>query len=178
MIGGLWQQILSGSFWYPLAFLILAVGTLVPALLVVLSRSLVHSALWLLVSLMSTAGLFVLLGAEALGALQILIYCGGVIVLILFAVMLTHGAARPETGVHNRLLWWSLPVVLGFGILTFTLTRREAWPLAQMHGAADVTPRLADALLGPYVLAFEVASVILLVAMVGAIVIATAEPKQ
>ncbi len=178
MIGSLWQQFLSGSFWYPFSFLLLAAGTVFPALLVVLSRSIVHAALWLLVCLASVAGLFVFLGAEFLGAIQILVYCGGVVVLVLFAVMLTQGAATPEKAVHNRLLWWALPVVAGFGFLVYTLTRRVVWPIAQLAQTADATPRLADALLGPYVLAFEVASIVLLVAMIGAIVIASAEPKQ
>ncbi len=178
MTGPLWQQFLSGSFWYPLAFLILSAGILLPALLVVLLRSIVHSALWFLVCLASVAGLFVLLGAEFLGAIQILTYCGGLVVLVLFAIMLTQGAARPQSSVRSRLLWWSLPVVAGFGILVYALVLKATWPVTWTPHPGDVTPRFADTLLGPYVLAFEVASVILLVAMIGAIVIARAEPKQ
>ncbi len=178
MIGSLWQLFLSGSFWYPLSFIILAAGAVFPALLVVLSRSIVHSALWLLVCLASVAGLFVFLGAEFLGAIQILVYCGGVVVLVLFAVMLTQGAAVPEKAVHNRLIWWALPVAVLFGALVYLLIRRVAWPVAPLAQITDATPRLADAVLGPYVLAFEVASIVLLVAMIGAIVIARAEPKQ
>lgn len=178
MIGSLWPQFISGNFWYPLSFLILAAGAVFPALLVVLSRNIVNSALWLLVCLASVAGLFVFLGAEFLGLIQILIYCGGVVVLVLFAVMLTQGAVAPEKSVHNRLLWWALPTAFGFGTLVFALTQRVEWPVSELAQIADATPRLADAVLGPYVLAFEVASLVLLVAMIGAIVIARAEPKQ
>jgi len=173
-----WQSFLTGSFWQPLAFVCFAAGVLIPALLVVFSRNIVHAALWLLPCLASVAGFYLLLGAELLAAVQILIYCGGIVVLILFAIMLTHGVGDPDVRVRNQQLWWGLLVVVGVGALVLYLLSQEVWPVAATFAAGDVTGRLAEALLGPYVLAFEVASVILLVAMVGAIVIARAEPKE
>jgi len=173
-----WQAFLSGSFWYPLAFFLFAAGVLIPALLVVFSKNIVHSALWLLPCLASVAGLFLLLGAELVAAIQILIYCGGIVVLILFAIMLTHGVGDPDVRVHNQQLWWALLPAVVLAFLILYLLHTESWPVAPPAISADVTARLADALLTSYVLAFEVASVILLVAMIGAIVIARGEPKQ
>jgi NADH:ubiquinone oxidoreductase subunit 6 (subunit J) len=174
----LWQSFLTGSFWYPLAFVVFSAGILMPAALVVLSRNIVHAALWLLPCLASVAGFYLLLGAELLAAVQILVYCGGIVVLILFAIMLTRGIGDPDVRVHNQQLGWGLlgAVVLG-GVMLYLLGR-QVWQVGPGPADQDVTGRLAEALLGPYVLAFEVASVVLLVAMVGAIVIARGEPRE
>ncbi len=168
----------SGSFWYPLAFIVFALGALVPAILVVVSRNIVHAALWLLVSLASVAGLYLLLNAEFLAALQILVYCGGIVVLFLFAIMLTPRVADPDVRMHNQQLFWGLMAAVLLAGVSLHLLRDEWWQVVPAGQMQDVTGRLAQSLLGPYALAFEVASVILLVAMVGAIVIVRAEPKE
>jgi NADH-quinone oxidoreductase subunit J len=177
MIAVIAEQLQTGAFWHPLAFVCLAAGALISGLLVVLSRNILHSALWLLPCLVSVAGLFLLLGAEALAAIQILVYCGGIVVLILFAVMLTRGIGDPDVRATNQQLAWGFIGAAGLAGVVLHLLSREAWPVASRANLGDVTGRLADALLTPYVLAFEVASVILLVAMIGAIVIARGEPQ-
>jgi NADH:ubiquinone oxidoreductase subunit 6 (subunit J) len=181
--GPLWrdlvQSFLAGSFWYDFAFVCFALGTLIPAALVALSRNIVHSALWLLPCLASIAGLYLLLGAELLAAIQILVYCGGIVVLILFVIMLTHGVGHPDVRVHNQQLFWGVVVAAGLAGVLLHLLQNEAWQVGMSWApAAGVTARLAYALLRGYVLAFEVASVILLVAMIGAIVIARAERSE
>jgi NADH-quinone oxidoreductase subunit J len=182
MIASLWQSaveaFLSGSFLYPLAFVAFAFGTLVPAVLVVVTKNIVHAALWLLVSLASVAGLYLLLGAELLAAIQILVYCGGIVVLFLFAIMLTPGVGDPEVRVHNRQLFWGFIAATLLAAVALHLLSSEPWRVVSTANLTDVTGRLAEALLGPYLLAFEVASVILLVAMIGAIVIVRAEPRE
>ena len=178
MIASLWHAIQDGSFLYPFAFIVFAAGTLIPAALVVVSRNIVHSALWLLASLASVAGLYLLLGAELIAAIQILVYCGGIVVLFLFAIMLTPGVGDPDVQVHNRHLLGGFLVSTVLAAVALHLLSGESWALATTADLSDVTGRLADALLGPYVLAFEVASVILLVAMVGAIVIVRSEPRE
>jgi len=177
-MASLWHAFLDGSFLYPFAFIVFAVGTLVPAAMVVVSRNIVHSALWLLTSLASVAGLYLLLGAELLAAIQILVYCGGIVVLFLFAIMLTPGVGHADVQVHNRQTFWGLLVALVFAGVAMHLLRDETWALAPAANLGDVTGRLAGALLENYALAFEAASVILLVAMVGAIVIVRAEPRE
>jgi NADH:ubiquinone oxidoreductase subunit 6 (subunit J) len=172
------EALKSGSFWFPLAFGCFAVATVIPAVLVVLSRNIVHSALWLLLSLASMAGLYVLLNAEFLAALQILVYCGGIVVLFLFAIMLTPRLGDPDVASHNRqVLWGALVAVLAGGVFSYVL-KDAPWRVAPAADVRYVTGRLADAFMGPYALAFEVTSVILLVAMVGAIVIVRTEPRE
>jgi NADH-quinone oxidoreductase subunit J len=177
MTAAVTHQLQSGAFWYLFAFACLGAGVLIPGLLVVLSRNLLHSALWLLPCLVSVAGLFLLLGAEFLAAVQILVYCGGIVVLILFAVMLTHGLGHADIRVVNQQLLWGVIGAAALAGVVLHLLSRQMWPIGSATTPADVTGRLAEALLSPYVLAFEVASVVLLVAMVGAIVIARAEPE-
>jgi NADH:ubiquinone oxidoreductase subunit 6 (subunit J) len=172
------NQFVSGAFWYPLAFVLFALGTLVPAVLVVLSRNIVHSALWLLASLASVAGLFLLLGAEFLAAIQILVYCGGIVVLFLFAIMLTPGVGDPDVRAHNQQVFWGAIAATLAAAVSLHLLASESWQVVPAAQLAAATNRLADALMGEYVLAFEVASVVLLVAMVGAIVIVRSEPQE
>ena len=171
------EMFVSGSFLYPFAFVVFALGTLVPAAMVVVSRNIVHSALWLLASLASVAGLYLLLGAELLAAIQILVYCGGIVVLFLFAIMLTPGVGDPDVQVHNRQLFWGFIAAVIFAAVSLHALSGELWNDSPAV-LSDVTGRLADALLSRYVLAFELASVILLVAMVGAIVIVRSEPSE
>lgn len=178
MIASLWQSVMDGSFLIPLAFVVFALGALVPAALVVVSRNIVHSALWLLASLASVAGLYLLLGAEMLAAIQILVYCGGIVVLFLFAIMLTPKVGDPDVRTHSQWLFWGFVLATLLAAVALHLLSGESWPPTSAAALGDVTGRLADALLGPYVLAFEVASVILLVAMIGAIVIVRGEPKE
>ena len=178
----LWQSavdaFVSGSFLYPFAFVVFALGTLVPAVMVVMSRNIVHSALWLLASLASVAGLYLLLGAELLAAIQVLVYCGGIVVLFLFAIMLTPGVGDPDIQVHNRQFFWGLIVAVLLAAVSLHVLSEESWGVALAADLNDVTGRLAEALLSRYALAFELASVILLVAMVGAIVIVRSEPRE
>jgi len=177
VIGAIWESLHSGSLWQPLAFVCFAAIVLASGLLVVLSRNLLHSALWLLSCLAGVAGLFFLLGAEMLAAIQILVYCGGIVVLILFAIMLTHGLGHTDVRVANQQLLWGSIGAAGLAGVVLHLLSQESWTMGVAAEPVDVTARLADALLNPYVLAFEVASVVLLVAMVGAIVMARAEPE-
>ena len=174
----IWQSFSSGSFWYPLAFICFALGTLIPAALVALSRNIVHAALWLLLCLASVAGLYLLLDAELLAAIQILVYCGGIVVLILFAIMLTRGVGDADVRVHNQQLVWGLAAAMGIAGVILRLLTQEAWQVGSGRPPVDVTGGLAEALLGPYVLAFEVVSVILLAAMIGANDIARGEGKE
>ncbi|MCJ7750656.1 MAG: NADH-quinone oxidoreductase subunit J [Armatimonadetes bacterium] len=175
MTGAIAESLTTGLFWYPLTFGCLAAGVLISALLVVLSRNIVHSVLWLLVCLLSVAGLFILLDADFLAGVQVLIYCGGIVVLMLFALMLTRGVGDPSERAHNRQFWWGLLAAAGLGAIALGLMRRATWPVTAEAAVQDVTGLLADALLGPYVAAFEITSVVLLVAMIGAIVIARRE---
>jgi len=157
-------------------FILLAVITVGAALGVVISKNIVHSALLLVLTFLGVAGLYFQMNAGFIGLVQILIYGGAISVLIIFAIMLVMDVEVEKTNLPNpstprRLagLYVSilLTAVLG-GAIWFT-----RWPLAQAGAKGlDEMALLADLMLGKYVVAFEVAAILLLVAVVGAIILA------
>ena len=155
-------------------FFVLAAFTVAAALLVVLRRNIVHSAVALIFSFCGVAGIYVLLDAEFLGAVQVLIYVGGITILLLFAIMLTTRIAA-RVNVFNAQVGLSALIALG---ITAVLVYASLTGI-QMGGEAPPPPETAPALgrllLTTHVLPFEVASVLLLAAMVGAIILARRE---
>lgn len=152
-------------------FYLLAALALGSGAIVALSRNVIHSALALLGTFLGVAGLYILLAADFLAAVQLLVYVGGTLTLILFAVMLT--ARIDETGVsnpHHHLLVGVATVVAVLAILG-TVTASTAWALGAPTGNPS-TARLGHAFLSDYLLPFEIGSVVLLAALVGAVVIA------
>ena len=121
------EALKTGSFWYPLTFAIFALGTLVPAVMVVWSRNIVHSALWLLASLASMAGLYLLLNAEFLAAIQILVYCGGIVLLFLFAIMLTPRVGDPDVRAHGGHVYWGLLAAVALAAIVLQFLSTESW---------------------------------------------------
>jgi NADH-quinone oxidoreductase subunit J len=158
-----------------IVFLILTVMTLGGALGVVVSRNLFHSALFLALSFAGVVGYYVLLDAGFLAAVQLLIYIGAIAILILFAVMLTRGLMAKRQSQHNQQwLIAALVTLLIFVVLAVVLWQVE-WPVASEQALASPNvsvSQLGQELLGPYVIPFEVASVLLLVALIGAVILA------
>ncbi len=160
------------------AFAFLAGMTLVSALGVVLSRSVVHSALFMSGSFLGIAGFFVMLNAPVLAAFQVLIYVGAVTVVILFGIMFTQRPqARRYRTIVNRQGWWGFFVAAGVGtFLAYVLANEDWGSTAAGNGPREVGAFGRD-LLGVsagseiFVLLFEVASVLLLVAIIAAIVV-------
>lgn len=161
-----------------IAFAFLTGMTLVSALGVVLSRSVVHSALFMSGSFLGISGFFVMLNAPALAAFQVLIYVGAVTVVILFGIMFTQKPqVRRYRTIINRQFWAGFLVAAGVGAFLAYVLSAETWSGAK----AGNGPRGVDAfgrdLLGVsqgaeiFSLLFEVASVLLLVAVVAAIVV-------
>lgn len=153
-------------------FFVLSAVTLVSGALVVTTRSLFRSALWLVLAFFGIAGLFVLLNAEFLAVAQVLIYVGAISTLIIFAIMLSRGVMDPKARRFND--QWGL--VAGFAAVLFVLLSailtRTQWPLSPGVAPEGAIARLGADFVGPYVIPFEVASVLLVVAMIGAIIIA------
>jgi NADH-quinone oxidoreductase subunit J len=161
-----------------IVFLLAAAFTLVSALLVVTRPNLVHASLWLIAALAGVAILFVLLEAGFLAAVQVVIYIGAIAILIIFAVMLTRGVMSDAGPGVNR-NWWgaALSAVLLFGGIVALLSQvpaaasRLPAPLGDADALLeDLGRSLVD--VDRYVLPFEVASVLLLAALIGSIVIA------
>jgi NAD(P)H-quinone oxidoreductase subunit 6 len=158
-------------------FLLLAVATLVGAAGVALSRNIFWSAMGLLSSLVGVGGLYVLLSADFIAITQVLVYIGGVLVLIIFAVMLTSQIR--DVNVSNR----SLGLAGGFAVffvVSLLLSFVALWTPWKLTGQAPIvgtTAAIGDGLLGKWLLPFEIASVVLIATMVGAIVVARKEVK-
>ena len=157
----------------PIAFGIVAGCLLFSALLVVSGRNLVHSVLWLAVTLASTAVLYVLLGAPFLATIQIILYTGGVITLMLFGVMLTRRHdqvfVENETAGRRRIPAFLTAATL-FGVVAAAVFRTR--PLPENPPRTVTTEEIGRSFLTEHLLAFEVLSILLLAAMIGAIVLA------
>ena len=153
-------------------FILLALITLAAAVMVVTTRNLMRSALWLILAFFGIAGIFILLNAEFLAVAQILIYVGAISMLIIFAIMLTRGLMDLKQTRFNE--QWG--VAGGFAALLFVvlaaIVTRIAWPVAADAVPLEPIKQLGRDFVGPYVIPFEVASVLLVVAMIGAIIIA------
>ena len=155
-------------------FIVISAVTLISAVLVVTTRSLFRSALWLVLTFFGIAGLFILLHAEFHAIAQVLIYVGAISTLIIFAIMLSRGVMDPNARRFND--QWGL--VAGFAAVFFVLLTailtRIPWQLttAEAPASADAIQLLGRELVTPYAIPFEVASVLLVVAMIGAIIIA------
>ena len=154
-----------------LIFYAIAALVLISAGGVAFSKNILHSAFSLLGTLGGVAGLYLFLGADFVGVAQIIIYVGGILVLILFAVLLTNRIGEVKiTNLTIPRMGAAVPVLFGVaGLLFIAITTK--WPLTQ-PAAAPTTARLGDAFLREYLLPFELASVVLLMALIGAVVIA------
>ncbi len=154
-----------------LVFLLFGVIAVVSGLLAMMSGQLVHSALWLIVTLGAIAGCFVLMTAEFVAWVQVLVYVGSIVVLVIFALMMTRqtsaGPSAEVTG--NRGAAGALGIVTAVGL--------GATVIAGFHGERIEGRRIGtvrsigDALFHDWVLGFEILSVVLLAALIGAIVI-------
>lgn len=151
------------------AFWVLAATTIVCAIMVAAVRDLVHAVLFLALTFVGVAGIYIVLSADFVAVVQVLIYAGAVGVLMTFAIMLTPAADR-----RNSETPFQAPAAVLAGlvlaVVTFVAYDTE-WRLAD-RGAFSVTAAsLGEAFLKPYVVPFEVASVLLMTAMIGAIVL-------
>jgi NADH-quinone oxidoreductase subunit J len=155
------------------AFLALAVVGGLAGVLVVTSRNIVHAALWLVVALASVAGVFLLLAAPFVAFVQVIIYVGAIVVLILFGIMLTRAPVGRRV-LDNSLRARIGALVIGggmFAMLTWFMV--DAWSGERItNRAATSTAALGNAIFRNYVLPFEAVSILLLAALIGAIVLA------
>lgn len=159
-------------------FYLIAAIAVAGALGVVLARNAVYAALFLIMAMLAVAGVYILLASEFLALVQVLIYAGAVTVLLLFALMLTRVTDVRESMTGAQ---WPLAAVVSMllgGLLIVTVTTSD-WP-----GDADGTitrvlfEDLGTALFTQWAVPFEIASLVLLVALVGAIVIAREEEEE
>jgi NADH-quinone oxidoreductase subunit J len=152
----------------PIAFWTLAVILVGSALSVVLSKNLFHAVLWLAFALTGTAGIFLLLDAEFLAAVQLLLYAGGVITIVVFAIVVTQRLVGERLSQTNRHI--AAGAVVSGALLWFIVRTIGARPLAATRPTlvGDVTRLVGESVLTKYVLPFELLGVLMLAAMLGA----------
>ena len=159
-------------------FYLVAIVTVGSALMVAFSRNIIYSAFSLLGTFAGVAGLYVFLGADFVAAVQLLIYVGGILILILFAVMLTHRITDVE--ITNRAAG-RIPALIVTGVFIYLLiqtVRETPWVKAKEIVYQPTTAIIGDLFLDSYLLPFELASLVLLAALIGAVVISRKEIKE
>ena len=166
---------LIGITWADALFMLLGGVAVAGALGVVLGRDIIRNGLLLILTLGAIAGIYVMLGAAILAGAQVLVYIGAISVLILFAIMLTQSKAAPA---KLNFQTQAIPAALISALLAliFAVTLGGGgWNATVFDGTPppEGTRGAADALFGPYLLAFEVASVLLLAAVIGGIYLAS-----
>jgi NAD(P)H-quinone oxidoreductase subunit 6 len=168
---------MSGLSSADVIFYLLAAVTILSAGGVAFSPNIVYSAFSLMGTFMGVAGLYVLLAADFVAVIQVLIYVGGILVLTLFAVMLTHSIA--DVRISNRSVGSgvALLIVLAVGALMGRAMLTAPWKSVQPGAPAPTAAAIGNAFLKPYVLPFELASVVLLAALIGAVVLSRKELK-
>ena len=160
-------------------FGLLAVTMGVAALRMVTTRNVIHAALYLVIVLAGVAAMYVLLAAEFLAVVQVLVYIGAIVVLFLFGIMLTRAKVGGETDVDNDQRWIGL-LVCSFLLAILGVTLWQAFGEESLNlsnsvaaGASGTNTQLvADSIFSQYLVPFELASVLLLAALVGAVVVA------
>ena len=153
------------------AFWILAVVGVAAALTVVLLRNVFRAALSLIVCFIAAAGIYITLSADFLAAVQVLVYVGGISVLIILAIMLTREVQQGSPSNKLRIPAFIVAIIF-FGVVTFTLTN-TTWLVSTTAPLAPTTAALASKLLGEggFILPVEIAACLLLAAILGAIVL-------
>ena len=159
-------------------FYLFAIITVGSAAAVAFSSNIVYSAFALMGTLFGVAAMYVFLAADFVAAAQVLIYIGGILVLILFAVMLTHRIATIDVSNRSVGRFPALLVVGGVAGVMGYAVHRTAGPTISTLPDAPSTYAVGNGFLGPYVLPFELASFVLLAVLIGAIVISRKELKS
>lgn len=157
------------------AFLILSAVTLIPAVVVVTSKNIVRSALALVPTFLGITGLYILLQAEFVAGIQVLIYAGAITVLILFVIMLTEGGTGIRVRQVNEQVTVGALTSAVLAALLIWVFLRTPWPRGPGALPEYTAEQIGTTLLSSMVLVFEVTSLVLLISLIGAIIIARRE---
>ena len=153
---------------YDIIFYLFAAVTLVSAFFVVTSRNIVHSAFYLLFTFFGVAGIYVMLGADFVAIVQLIVYVGGILILLIFGVMLTNKITEVDikTGTLN-----TLPAAIGVGLFTGivgAVILNTEWRVVDSELPASTLSAIGSSLITEYVVVFELLGILLLVALIGA----------
>jgi len=161
-----------------LLFLVIALVTVLSAMVVAFSKKILHSAFALLATLAGFAALYVYLSADFLAVTQIMVYVGGILILILFGVLLTHRIYDTSKRTTHNSVWWSLIGSLLFLTILLVVIFKAPWLASIGSTFAPTTAKIGRNILTTYLLPFEVISVLLLGALIGAVSIGRMEDRK
>ncbi|NOT00052.1 MAG: hypothetical protein HOP29_05445 [Phycisphaerales bacterium] len=169
--------VVQGGFVETILFYLFGGAVLASAIGVCVSKSVVRMAVWLFGTLGAVAVLYLLLGAAFLGAVQLIVYAGGTLILLIFGVMLTTKSpwVRFEATTSEMLAAGGVVVALFIGLATVVASDMTRWPTQAGVNEVATVKSLGESLLTTYLVPFEAASVVLLVVMIGAAYLARQE---
>jgi NADH-quinone oxidoreductase subunit J len=162
-----------------LVFFFLAAIAILGAISLILQRHPIHSALSLIVVMVALAGLYLLMGAEFVAAVQIIVYGGAIMVLFIFVIMLLNAGVEERTNMSKMAGWAGLPLAIALmGFLAAAVARStDRVQAVAQSGATAPTKVVAGLLFQEFVYPFELTSFLILVAIIGAIVLAQREKQ-
>ena len=149
-------------------FLIIAALVIASAFWVVFSPNLIHSAVSLLFTLFSTAGLYIFLYADFIAATQVVIYVGGILVLIIFGVMLTSKIETPSIAASSKNQFIGGMGAFAIFVIQAGIIFNSQWHIGNVQSADSTVATIGKLLLNEYLLPFEIVSILLLAALMGA----------
>ena len=159
------------NLYSQIAFILLGGLILGSALLVVTLKNLVHSVLWLIVTFIGVAGIFLMLNADFVAAVQVLVYAGAVCIMVVFGVMLVQRPDMENSNPVNYRFKLAVPLVGGLFILIGLFAAKAQWVYSGKEVPENTVQALAPILLADFVIPFEVAAILLTVALTGALVL-------
>lgn len=153
-------------------FWVIAVITLGSALMMVINKNIFHSALYMIVTFLGVAAVYVLLQADFMAAVQILVYGGAIAIFIVFGVMLTQRGNMKQTNVFSKSAALAGLVSLGLIVINAVMVLKTEWRISSATPPEETVNQIAELMFTKMVIPFEVAAILLLVALLGAIIIA------
>ncbi len=163
---------------YQLIFYFFAAITVISAVFVVFSKNIIYSAFSLLFTFFGVAALYVFLSADFVAVTQIVVYVGGILVLLLFGVMFTNKVTQVQlkTDVFN-FIPGLLIMLATLGVILYTFLTKATWKLSDQHISESVVEEIGFEIMSTYVLPFEVIAFLLFAALIGAAYLATYDKK-
>ena len=157
---------------YDIIFYLFAAITIVSGIIVVNAKNIVHSAFSLLLTFFGVSGIYVLLGADFLAIVQIMVYVGGILILLLFGVMLTNKITDVEIRSGSFQVFPAIIGLAAFAAILFGVMTSTNWKKESFEIPATTTFQLGRLLISEYALVFELLGILLLIALIGAASIA------
>jgi len=159
-------------------FLIIAAITVISAAIVAFSNKIIYAAFSLLLTLFGFAALYVYLSADFIAVSQVMIYVGGILILILFGVLMTQKIYNVSVKSERNPVLPTLLTAVGSAVVLGLIIFKTPWRQVADSGYAPITAKIGRAIMGDFLLPFEIASILLLAALIGSVFIARAEEKK